>query len=99
MEEKSSMSSKDRGYTNCNTAQEEPNNKSSKHQDDTEKETRKVRSHFTKEYQTYMVIDPGTEQHMIGARRRIISKSEFSSINMGGTSNQMGSIDMYFATT
>ena len=45
--------------------------------------------------ETYMVIDPGTKQHTLGAGHRIISLSEFTCIEMGCTSNQLGSIGMY----
>ena len=45
------------------------------------------------------MINPGTEQHTIGAGHRIINTSEFPNVRKGGTSNLLGSIGMYLATT
>ena len=45
------------------------------------------------------MIATGTEQQNIVSRHRIINTSEFTYVQMGGTSDLLGSIEMYLATT
>ena len=49
-------------------------------------------------YNTYIVIDSGAQQHTTGKGMKIMSKSLFPTIKMGGASKLLGYINMHTFT-
>ena len=49
-------------------------------------------------FKTYIVIDSDAQQHTTGKGMRILSKSLFPSIKMGGASKLLGYINMHTST-
>ena len=49
-------------------------------------------------YNTYIAIDSGSQQHTTGKGMRILSKSLFPNIKMGGASTFLGYINMHTST-
>ena len=59
----------------------------------------KIRSLRIKDkYNTYIVIASGTQQHTTGKGMKIMSKSLFPTLKMGGASKLLGYINMHTST-